>query len=215
MINIREYCYDCNRAKESCVCAFIKPFYTNTKFIFLMHPKEYKKTKNNTGKITHQSLLNSKIFVGIDFSHNKEINSIINDSQNACFILYPGSDSINLNKNTLDNKKQKVIFLIDSTWACSKKMLRVSKNLHSLKKISFDHDKSSQFKIKTQPNKHCLSTIESTLCVIEELNKKDVENIEDKYLEEFLNPFSKMVDYQIDCIKSVHGNVRYKVPYKS
>ena len=152
MINFREYCYDCNRAKESCLCGFIKPFYTNTKFIFLMHPKEYRKTKNNTGKITHQSLIHSKIFVGIDFSQNSELNSIINDSNNACFILYPGNYSINLNTSTLDNKKQKVIFIIDSTWACSKKILKSSTNLVTLPRVSFDFENSSTYEFKKQPS---------------------------------------------------------------
>lgn len=107
MTNTREYCYNCNRAKISCLCNLIKPFNTNTKFIFLMHPKEFRKTKNNTGKITHQSLLNSKIFVGIDFTHNKELNSIIDDTNNSCYILYPGIDSINLSKNNIENKNKK------------------------------------------------------------------------------------------------------------
>lgn len=208
MINIREYCYDCNRAKESCVCAFIKPFNTNTKFIFLMHPKEYKKTKNNTGKITHQSLLNSKIFVGIDFSHNKEINSIINDSKNACFILYPGNDSINLNKSTLDNKKQKVIFLIDSTWACSKKILKSSKNLESLPRVSFNYESSSNYEFKKQPSSYCLSTIESTLVILKLLNKQNIETIQKSSLDNFLTPFNKMVEFQLE--KSKQKSIRYR-----
>lgn len=53
-------------------------------------------------------------------------------------------------------------------------MLRLSKNLQNLRKISFEHNKSSQFKIKTQPNQYCLSTIESTLCVLEQLNNHNV-----------------------------------------
>lgn len=208
MINFREYCYSCNRAKQSCVCGFIKPFHTNTRFIFLMHPKEYKKTKNNTGKITHQSLSNSKIFVGIDFSQNSELNSIINDSNNVCFILYPGNDSINLNNSYIDNKKQKVIFLIDSTWACSKKILKSSSNLRSLPKISFNYENSSAYGFKKQPSSYCLSTIESTLVILKLLNKQNIENIEKSFLDNFLIPFNKMVEFQKE--KSKHKSIRYK-----
>ncbi|WP_428026743.1 tRNA-uridine aminocarboxypropyltransferase [Arcobacter sp.] len=208
MINNREYCYQCNRAKLSCVCGLIRPFNTNTKFIILMHPKEYKKTKNNTGKITHKSLLNSKIYVGIDFSENKELNAIINDSSNSCFILYPGEDSINLTTNTIDTKKQKVIFLIDSTWACSKKMLKLSTNLNSLPKISFNFESNSAYEFKKQPSEYCLSTIESTLVILKLLNKQNIENIEKEFLENFLVPFDKMVEFQIN--KSLEKNIRYK-----
>ncbi|WP_419765024.1 MAG: tRNA-uridine aminocarboxypropyltransferase [Arcobacter sp.] len=208
MENIREYCYECNRAKKSCVCSFIKPFSTKTEFIFLMHPKEYKKTKNNTGKITHQSLLNSKIFVGIDFSQNSEINSIIKDSRKSCFILYPGKDSINLNNSYIESKKQKVIFLIDSTWACSKKILKSSTNLSSLPKISFNYENSSAYEFKKQPSDYCLSTIESTLVILKLLNKQNIENIKKSSLDNFLTPFNKMVEFQME--KSKEKSIRYK-----
>ncbi|PLY11177.1 MAG: hypothetical protein C0626_01000 [Arcobacter sp.] len=208
MENIREYCYECNRAKKSCVCSFIKPFNTKTEFIFLMHPKEYKKTKNNTGKITHQSLLNSKIFVGIDFSQNNKINSIINDSNKNCFILYPGKDSINLNNNYIENKKQQVIFLIDSTWACSKKILKSSTNLNSLPKISFNYESSSAYEFKKQPSDYCLSTIESTLVILKLLNKQNIENVDKSSLDNFLTPFNKMVEFQMK--KSKEKSIRYK-----
>ena len=173
-----------------------------------MHPKEYKKTKNNTGKITHKSLLNSKIYVGIDFSENKELNAIINDSSNSCFILYPGENSINLSTNSIDTKKRNVIFLIDSTWACSKKMLKLSTNLNSLPKISFNFESSSAYEFKKQPSTYCLSTIESTLVLLKLLNKLNIENIEKGFLENFLVPFDKMVEFQIN--KSLEKNIRYK-----
>ena len=79
-----------------------------------------------------------------------------------------------------------------------------------LKKVSFTHDKSSIFTIKTQPNEHCLSTIESTLCVLEQLNKHHIEDIKSSYLEDFLNPFKKMVAYQISCTDEDKKYVRFK-----
>ncbi|RXJ80739.1 tRNA-uridine aminocarboxypropyltransferase [Arcobacter sp. F2176] len=208
MINTREYCYDCNRAKMSCLCGLIKPFNTNTKFVFLMHPKEFRKTKNNTGKITHKSLTNSKIFVGIDFSLNKELNSIINDTNNSCYILYPGIDSINLSKSKIEEKKQKVIFLIDSTWACSKKILKSSTNLNLLPKISFNYENSSAYEFKKQPSDYCLSTIESTLVLLKLLNKHNIENIDKNSLNNFLVPFKQMVKFQVT--KSLEKSIRYK-----
>ena len=99
--NIREKCYECYRPKKSCMCEYIQKVDTNTRFIIIMHPKEFKKTKNNTGRFTHQSLPNSKIYIGIDFNHNDEINNIINDRNNACYVLYPGDDSIKHNKHYL------------------------------------------------------------------------------------------------------------------
>jgi len=200
-LKLREKCYECYRPKKSCMCQYIQKIETNTRFIIIMHPKEFKKTKNNTGRFTHQSLPNSKIYIGIDFNDNDEINSIIEDTNNSCFVLYPGDDSIKLNHQTIQKaKKTNVIFIIDSTWPCSNKILAVSKNISALPKVSFEHNKASAYKIKTQPNKYCLSTIESTLCILELLNQHKIENIDQDALDCFLKPFEKMVQYQINCV---------------
>ena len=209
--NTREKCYKCYRPKTSCMCEHIDPINTNTRFIIIMHPKEFKKTKNNTGRFTHLSLPNSKIYIGIDFNHNDEINSIINDTNNNCFVLYPDTNSIKLNHQTIkkENKKN-VIFIIDSTWPCSNKILAVSKNISALAKVSFEHTKSSAYKIKTQPNEYCLSTIESTLCLLKLLHFHTIENIPQKSFDNFLKPFKKMVEYQVDCaMKSDGRNPRF------
>ncbi len=177
-----------------------------------MHPKEFKKIKNGSGHLTHLSLNNSKLFIGIDFTNHKEINEII-DTYNS-FVLYPSEDAINISNELPrleDSDKDMAIFLIDSTWACSKKMLKESKNLNRLNYISFDNTKLSQFKIKEQPAEYCLSTIESTLRVLELLNRWDVENISQKGFDNFLNPFEKMIEYQLSYVENQDNNsVRFK-----
>lgn len=209
--DVREKCYECYRPKKSCMCEYIQEVETNTQFIIIMHPKEFKKTKNNTGRFTHQSLPNSKIYIGIDFNNDNEINSIINNENNSCYVLYPHENSIKLNHQTIQKEnKTNVIFIIDSTWPCSNKILAVSKNLNDLPKVSFIHDKSSAYKIKTQPNEYCLSTIESTLCILELLNKHKIEYIPQEALDSFLTPFHKMVEYQVNCVlKSASKNPRF------
>ena len=188
----------------------IKPLQTNTKFVILMHPKEFKKTKNGTGHLTNNSLENCEVHIGIDFTNNERINSLINNPEYEAFVLYPDENAIKLNEEKLSSKKTSLIFIIDSTWPCSKKILRLSKNLSALRKVSFVHNKSSQFMIKTQPNEHCLSTIESTLCVLEQLNRQNIENIESTSLDNFLEPFKKMVEYQISCATKDGKFIRYK-----
>jgi len=162
-----------------------------------MHPKEFRKTKNGTGHFTHLSLKNSEIFVGIDFSTQQKINEILTNKNNDCFVLYPSENSINLNEKSIDSsKKNKVLFLIDSTWPCSRAMLKASPNIDKLPKVSFTHTKRSRFIFKEQPQEYCLSTMESTLCVLELLNKHQIEEISSDALQSFLKPFHKMVVYQ-------------------
>jgi len=157
--------------------------------------------------------------MGIDFSDNARINEIIEAYES--FILYPSSHAINLShqnplaETSLHVKKPMAIFLIDSTWACSLKMMRESKNLHALAHISFDSTKRSEFKIKEQPLEYCLSTIESTLTVLELLSQWQIETIKHEQLEAFLTPFHAMIHYQLVCIQNpLHQAVRFK-PKKS
>lgn len=212
----RDTCYKCYRPKSSCMCSHIHTIDTHTQFIILMHPKEYRKTKNGTGHLTHLSLKNSKLFIGIDFSNHKEINALINNDENNCFILYPDANAIELDSTSIyETNKRSVIFIIDSTWPCSKKMIRESKNLRDLPKVSFTFQKGSQFHIKTQPTLYALSTIESTLTLLKHLNNHKIENISTQSLEKFLTPFHKMVEYQVNCASHIQKKkVRYKKPFK-
>ena len=200
MRNNRSICYSCYRPQSSCMCEYITPIETTTRFIILMHPKEFRKTKNGTGHFTHLSLANCEIHVGIDFTKHTAINTIINDPFNLCYSLYPHENSINLNKEAIgEEKKNTVIFLIDSTWPCSRAILRASPNIDALQKVSFTHTEISKFTFKQQPKAYCLSTMESTLCVLNLLNTHKIEHITHQKLDHFLLPFEKMVEYQLSC----------------
>lgn len=200
-LEIRATCYHCYRPMTLCMCTSVNPITTKTKFVILMHPKEFKKTKNGTGRLTHLSLPNSQIYIDVDFTDHKAINALIDDPQNLCYVLYPGKESVHLNTQKLElNNRQLVIFIIDSTWPCSMKILRLSQNLQGLPKLSFTHSKTSQFQIKEQPKEFCLSTMESTLTILELLTAHGIETIEKNVLNSFLDPFLSMVEYQIQCI---------------
>ena len=206
----REKCYRCYRPKSSCMCEYFEHIKTETKFVVLVHPKEFKKVKNNTGHFTHQSLANSELFVGIDFSAHKLINEIIKTHDS--YILFPSQNALNLtNEHPKRSDKPLAIFLVDSTWACTKKIFTQSKNLQNLKHMSFTTTKTSQYEIKVQPDENYLSTIESTLVVLELLNKWKIENIDEKQLNGFLNPFKEMIQYQKNLIANPKSNaVRFK-----
>ncbi len=175
-----------------------------------MHPKEFKKVKNGTGHFTHLSLKNSELFIGVDFTNHRRVNEIIKDYDS--YILYPSKETINISHESIKAKNNIAIFIIDSTWSCSVKMFRDSKNLKLLKHISFDSTKLSQFKIKEQPADYCLSTIESTLSVLELLTKWNIESTKQEDLCAFLNPFHKMVEYQQKMANDfVKKSLRYRV----
>jgi len=192
------------------MCKHFEHIDTETKFIILMHPKEFKKVKNNTGHFTHKSLRNSELFIGIDFSNHRRINEIIDTHES--YILFPSEDAVDLtSSNPQKSEKPLAIFLIDSTWACTKKIFTQSKNLSSLKHMSFTTDKKSEYEIKVQPEENYLSTIESTLVVLELLNRQSIEHVDDNLLSGFLRPFKKMIEYQKNLIANPQSHaVRFK-----
>ncbi|AUC80949.1 hypothetical protein CW733_01885 [Lacinutrix sp. Bg11-31] len=190
------------RPSSTCICKHISPFHTKTRFIILMHPKEYKKEKNGTGHITNLQLENSEIIVGVDFTNNNRVNKILSNKKKCSFLLYPGKDNFNLSlrKSSEINSfmgNNPHIFIIDGTWPCARKMLKLSKNLQKLKRVSFDNKIKSKFIIKQQPKSLCLSTIESVYTVLNLLNEGDLEQCETKG---FLIPFEKMIEYQLEYI---------------
>ena len=207
----REKCYKCYRPKSSCMCKYIEPFETNTKFVILMHPKEFKKVKNNTGFFTHLTLKNSELFIGIDFNDHKRINEIM--ASHESFILYPSEDAIDISAQNPNNNKDRslAIFIIDSTWSCAKQIFEKSDNLKTLKHLSFTTSRTSKYQIKEQPESNYLSTIESTHHVVELLDSWGVENVDKKDLDGFLEPFYEMIKYQKKLIQNPLSNsVRYK-----
>ncbi len=207
----REKCYRCFRPLSSCMCKYIKPIQTKTKFVILMHTHEFKKVKNATGHFTHLSLENSEIFVGTNFAKHERVNALLDDEGNNCYVLYPDQNSLILNDTPLAQEgKRNVIFLIDSTWHNAKKLLRDSPNIQALPKVSFEHTKNSAYKIKEQPMELCLSTIESTHCVLELLTLNSVEKLSHSELDGFLEPFRKMVEYQVKCTTLENKSPRFR-----
>ncbi len=192
------------------MCKYCQKIDTQTKFVILMHPKEFKKVKNNTGHFTHQSLLNSELFVGIDFTKHARVNEIIQTHQS--YILFPSQEAVDISSTypkTAD--KPLAVFLIDSTWACTKSIFYHSKNLQKLPHMSFTTDKISAYEIKEQPQQNYLSTIESTLVVLEALSQHQIESITNEQLQSFLDPFYKMIAYQKALISNPKSNaVRFK-----
>ena len=196
----RSKCYQCMRPSSTCICKHIRPLQTKTRFIILMHPMEYRKEKVGTGRMTKLQLENSEIIVGIDFTNNNRVNEILAKENCSSFLLYPGKNSFNLSvregsevNSFMGNNPY--LFLLDGTWPCARKMLKRSKNLQALKRVSFDNKIESKFIIKQQPAALCLSTIESVYTVLNLLKEGDLEQCDTK---DFLIPFEKMIGYQLE-----------------
>lgn len=170
-------CLKCRRRIRTCVCSELKPFATESRFILLMHPMEYKKEKVGTGRFTHLILKNSLVFVDVGFDKNSSFQAALKDPEYQSYILYPGDHTLNLSDpGPLDlGQKKRQFIVIDGTWPCAKKMMKLTKSLHHLPRVSFSTDRISEFKVKHQPLPGCLSTVESIHQVLLDLNRLGLE----------------------------------------
>jgi DTW domain-containing protein YfiP len=201
----REMCLRCFRAQKSCLCESIKPFSTNAHFVILMHPKEARKGRNGTGRLAELCLENARIEVGIDFTQNPVVNTLLHNPEFYPLLVYPGVHAINLSETGfspfLRKEKKFLFFIMDGTWSLAKKIITRSKNLHALPRIAFTPENPSRFIIKRQPTACCLSTIEALHTLLMLLEKKGLETLRGRH-RILIHACDRLVTYQLTCIKN-------------
>jgi DTW domain-containing protein YfiP len=212
-------CYRCYWPARHCWCGSITPMPTRTKFVFLMHPYEHKRVKANTGRLTHLSLRDSELHLGIGFDEHEEVQALINDPANYPVLLYPGRDAVDLSTvqqqdPQLSNlrvqlaARRLVVFLLDATWRLVRPMFRTSLSLQRLPRIMFSNAAPSRYIIKRQPEPGCLSTLEATHELLLALDRSGL----DAYAQptQLLELFLRMQDFQIrrTAENALHGDRR-------
>jgi len=141
----------------------MEPLAVSTKVVILQHPKEQRK-KIGTGRMTHQFLPNSLLLVSWDFDEDPTLSRLLEDPGNQCFVLYPGPESRELSgPGDLVGQVPgvPVVFVIDGTWACARKMIKWSTKLSGLRQVRLPPGAASEYGIRRQPRPECLSTIEA------------------------------------------------------
>ena len=212
---MRPMCYQCFWPKAICWCTSIRPMETRTKFLFLMHPKEFKQEKAGTGRLTHLCLANSEIHMGVGFDDDAEVQRLINDPDYFPVLVYPGLKARNLSKGDLVasdlRDRRLLVLLLDATWIAARKMLRVSPSLQRLPRVMFNAGTPSRFVIKQQPQVGCLSTLETTHELLVALERSGLDRYQNPT--QLLGLFDRMQEFQIRCAADpARGGYRHQ-PY--
>jgi DTW domain-containing protein YfiP len=197
----REMCYRCFWPKALCWCGSIQPMETRTKFVFLMHPKEFKQEKAATGRLTHLCLAGSELHVGVGFEAHAPVQALLADPELLPMLLYPGPEARNLSIGQLTASdlggRRLAVLVLDATWSLGRKMLRLSPSLQRLPRVMFTPSEPSRFVIKQQPHPSCLSTLEATHETLLALERSGL----DRYAlpAQLLGLFARMQDFQLRC----------------
>jgi DTW domain-containing protein len=212
---MRVMCYRCFWPQPLCWCASLVPMPTRTRFVFLMHPKEYKEEKAGTGRLTHLCLPNSELHMGKGFDDHTALQAVLADPGNYCVLLYPGTNAVNLSEagsgeqtgsrsgsalpalRSMLEHRQLVVILLDATWSGARKMLRLSRTLQAMPRIMFTPTAPSRYIIKQQPQEGCLSTLEAVHELLTVLAATGLDHYERPA--QLLEIFQRMQDFQMKC----------------
>jgi len=205
----REICQRCRHPVASCLCPTEPPLPVCTKIVLLMHPKEYRHERCGTGRLTCLNLADAEIIPGIAFDGNPRVRRLIDDPKLYPVLLYPGPGAADLTVPgsgqalaLASSGRRIVAFLVDSTWACSKAVLRESPGLLRLPRLMFTPTTASRWRIKRQPGPLCLSTLETVHELLIALEQAELETYTDKT--RLLDVFARMQEYQIERATENH-----------
>jgi DTW domain-containing protein len=208
----RIMCYRCFWPRALCWCQKLHAMETRTRFMFLMHPKEYKQEKAGTGRLTQLCLPHSSLHMGKTFDQNDEVQALLCDRRYYPVLLYPGREALNLSEigkrdsgeaarfRTFSQElgqRTLLVVILDATWSGARKMLRLSPSLQVLTRIMFTPQSPSRYVIKQQPQDGCLSTLEATHELLTVLERAGLDRYAEPAL--LLGIFQQMQDFQIGC----------------
>jgi DTW domain-containing protein YfiP len=94
-----------------------------------------------------------------------------------------------------------VVFVVDGTWISARKTMQRSANLRPLPRLSFDPPHPSRFRLRKQPEAHCLSTVEAIHHTIELLGSAFDFPVESRTHDSLLHAFSRMEERQIELAR--------------
>lgn len=171
------------------------------KFVLLMHPKEAKKNRTGTGRIATACLENAEILMGLDFSQNKRLQELLHDDRYYPMMMFPGPNAWNAKKEGFKenlNGKIPMPIILDSTWWCAKKLIKLNPWLLDLPQLSFYGDYRSIYTFKKEPEPEYISTLESCYYLIKEFQEN---NITDKNVnpEPMMDAFKEMIRFQLQA----------------
>lgn len=199
----RETCYRCFWPKAHCWCATIEPLRTRTRFVLLMHPKEWKREKAATGRLTHLCLADSEAHMALACDEHPAVQAILRDPASCPVLLYPGVGARNLSRGEFTaadlGGRRLVVFLLDATWGRARKMLKLSPRLQELPRIAFTATAPSRYVIKRQPQEGCLSTLEAVHETLLALDRCGLDRYERPDL--LLATFDRMQQFHLDCAR--------------
>lgn len=194
----RELCLRCRRPKTVCWCDAVTTVPSRTRVVFIQHPREAK-VPISTCRMAHLSLPNSELHVALKAEGNPALEAIC--ARPGTAVLFPSDSATDV--DDLEAAPETLV-VVDGTWSNAKKVVEKSPLLSRLPRLKFFPDKPGNYRIRKEPEAHCLATIEATAFVLDRLEKAP-----GRY-GVILSAFDAMVERQLDYIRTNEAGSRHK-----
>ena len=198
-LTARPSCVRCRRPATACWCAELTPVETATRVVFLQHPRE-SRVAIGTARIAHLGLSSSELHEGIEFAGHPRIEELL--ARPGTALLFPGLGAVA--PDALERPPETLI-IIDGTWPQARKMVALNPALRALPRIGFMPRKPGNYRIRREPDLHCVATVEA---VVEVLSAWEGD---ERRFQPLLSAFDAMVDRQIAATAARTGPPRRRL----
>jgi DTW domain-containing protein YfiP len=182
----RSFCYRCHKAAVVCLCDRIRVVSNRTGVLIFQHPRE-RFHALGTARIANLGLERCRVLEARDGSGGVARSF---EPPPRTGVLYPDNGSIRLACARPAELPEHLVVL-DGTWAHAHALYRDNAWLRALPHFELEPEASSRYRLRQQPEAHCLSTIESIVCALRILEP------ETEGLMHLLDVFDSMIDDQI------------------
>lgn len=186
----RSVCAGCARPSVVCLCSSLRRVPTRTRVVILQHPRE-RDVPINTAKLVELQLERAERHVGIKLSDVPAFRARLNDPEAPAILLYPGEGARDLARDP--PRGPVTLCVLDGTWWQAKKLFQQNPELAALPRYALAPSAPSRYRIRREPELHCVSTIEAIGQALEVLEG----GAGDFDRETLLRPFDAMVEHQL------------------
>lgn len=194
----RELCLRCRRPKSVCWCHALAPVDSRTRVVFIQHPREAR-VPVSTCRMAHLSLPNSELHVALKAEGSARLEAVC--AQPGTAVLFPSDSAMDVSAVSAPPAH---LVVVDGTWANAKKVVEKCPVLSRLPRLKFQPERPGNYRIRKEPQAHCLATIEAVAHVLERL-----ERTPGKFTP-MLSVFDAMVERQLDFIEASGNQTRHQ-----
>ena len=196
---VRATCYRCFRPHLSCYCTKLSPVANRTRVIVLQHPRE-RFHPLGTARIAELSLTRCDLICATPLQVSDALQKMQLSPDAA--LLFPAPDAVPL-EDLAPGEYPSELIVLDGTWHHAKVFLRDVPDLLAFRKVRFSPPAPSAYRIRREPDRDYLSTVESIVHVLRHLEP------ETPRLDQMLRSFHFMIDRNIALRRPQPENARF------